>query len=190
MTKLDALLASIDPSRTLDPTAADADRALNTFPMRSAVFTNWDAYVAFMSQLVCHIENTILHLNPPRPVSPPHDWSHCISILQEEFGSEGFKAAFEMVRTGNEGGLLAVTRVVAKRMGSEYAQNQINARVYFYYKDLTASDRMAAVGEYVAKYGHLLPSEITEGQAARLLLNLQKVLEDHPRLIQRMRRVG
>ncbi|MBC8218657.1 MAG: hypothetical protein H8E73_09345, partial [Planctomycetes bacterium] len=41
--------------------------------------------------------------------------------------------------------------------------------------------------EYITKYGRFLPSELTEGSAARIRANFPKVLEKHPRLIQRIR---
>jgi len=55
---------------------------------------------------------------------------------------------------------------------------------------LSVEEQLAASTEYLQKYGHLLPSELTEGSAARIRANLPKVLEEHPHLIQRLRQVG
>ena len=44
--------------------------------------------------------------------------------------------------------------------------------------------------EYLDKYGHLLPSEMTESSAARIRGGFFTVLENHPKLVQRLRRVG
>ena len=190
MSGLDELLANIDPSRTLDPTAARADQALNAFPIPSGLIADWEDFKVFMSRLLCHIENGVLRLRPPRQVHPQLDWGRCARILVREFGGHGEKAAFEMARTGNEGGFYAVIRAVAKHMAEEYAFNEIHARINGYWKGLSADAKIAAVREYVAKFGHLLPSELTEGTPGRIMVNFLKVLEEHPRLVQRMRRIG
>ena len=44
--------------------------------------------------------------------------------------------------------------------------------------------------EYLKKYGHLLPSELTEGSAARVRANFPKVLAQHPKILQKTRRLG
>lgn len=95
-----------------------------------------------------------------------------------------------MTRTGKEGGLYRVLKTVADQMAEEYAQNEISGRIYDYWNRLTTDEQVAATDEYINKYGHLLPAELTEGSAARLKANFPKVLEEHPKIIRRMRRVG
>jgi hypothetical protein len=108
----------------------------------------------------------------------------------KEYGTNGEKAAFEMVRTGSEGGLYAVLKAVARRMINEYAGNEISARISYFWENLSVDEQIEATEEYLGKYGHLLPSELTEGSAARIRANFIKVLEEHPNLIKRMRDVA
>ena len=110
--------------------------------------------------------------------------------LVRAYGSNGEKAAFEMARTGNEGGLYAVLKKMAQTMGEHYAENEVSAKVLFYWNGLTVPEKLAAADEYLGKYGHLLPSELTEGSAGRVRANLPKVLEEHPRLLRRLRGIG
>lgn len=189
--KLEALLARIHPSGTIDTITRDVDAALNSFFACSALITNWPEFVALMGRFHRHIEARILHL--PDGVSAADvelSWSRCIAILNRAYGSSGPKAAFEMARAGNEGGIYAVLRKVADLMAEEYANNTIGACVWNYWNSLSTDEKLAAGEEYVAKYGHLLPWELVEGSAGRVRADLPKVLRQHPQLIRGLNRVG
>ena len=101
---------------------------------------------------------------------PDIDWGRCITHLLKIYGENGGKTAFEMVRTGVEGGIYAVLKKLVKQMIKEYAHNEIKA--------------------YVLKYGHLLPSELTEGNATRIGANFLTVFAEHPKLNKRIRKIG
>ena len=51
-------------------------------------------------------------------------------------------------------------------------------------------EKFEVMGEYISKHGHLLPSELTEGSAVRIKMNFIKVLEEHPRLIKKLRKMS
>ena len=189
-TKLERLLSSIDSVRTLDQVSARVDEAVNSFQVESLIIEHWDEFRTVLTNFICHTESITLRIHPPRIPDPDFDWSRCWQLLTKEYGSSGEKAAFEMIRTGSEGGLYAVLKAVAKQMINTFAGNEISARIAHYWEKLSTDKKIAASQEYVRKYGHLLPSELTEGSAARILLNFTKVLEEHPRLIKRMRNVG
>ena len=70
--------------------------------------------------------------------------------------------AFEMVRTGLEGGLRDVLGAMAEALALEYAHKEIGARVYDYWEGLSARQRLAAADEYLDRYDHLLATELTE----------------------------
>jgi hypothetical protein len=151
---------------------------------------DWDQFekclVDFHQLLVRHLFN-LDEVIPAWRALAANQASQC---LRDEYGPSGKKAAFDMARTGNEGGLYKVLQVIAKRMAEGYADNEIGARVTEYLNSLTVDERLRAAEEYVDKYGHLLPSEVTEASAVRIKMNLQKVLEHHPRLIKNLRRAG
>jgi len=189
-TELDELLASIDPSRTLDETAARADEAVNSFDPGTGVITDWVEFQDCLGSLYCHVENHVLRLRSPREPDMWMDWGRCCRLLLDEYGADGEKAAFEMARTGNEGGLLGVQRTVAKHIAEQYAATEISAIVSSYLNGLTAQEQLDAADEYVEKFGDLLPSELTEGNAVRIKISFFKTLEQHPRMMQRLRRVG
>jgi hypothetical protein len=106
------------------------------------------------------------------------------------YGENGEKAAFEMVRTRVEGGIYTVLKKLAKQMAKEYARNEIRLKAWHFWDSLSVDDQISATDEYLLKYGHLLPSQLTEGNAARIKANFPKVLGEHPKLIKRMRKIG
>lgn len=189
-TKLERLLESIDPEIVSNETARRADQAIDSFSVDEGKSTVWDEFQALMARFLCHVENAVLRLNPQRSVDFYMDWGRCCQLLVKEYGPNGEKAAFEMTRTGAEGGLYSVLKAVARRLAENYTQNEISAKISHYWNSLSADEMYDATTEYLQKYGHLLPSEITEGSAARIRANFLKVLEQHPKLINKMRGVG
>ncbi len=190
MTDLDQLLASIDPQRTVEETEARADRAVNSFCFNKAQLTQWDEFRSHLIKFMRHIEATVLRVRKMPEASMDFEWGRCVRLLLQEYGQNGEKAAFELARTGNEGGLYGVLKKLARRVARQYGENEVSARIGTWWDQLSVDEKLAAGDEYIEKWGHLLPSELTEGSAARIRANLPKVLEEHPRLVQRMRRLA
>jgi hypothetical protein len=189
-TKLDRLLQSIDPRRTLDEVSARVDRAVNTFATRGGTIEDWDEYENLLADFYGHILKTVLRMGSGAPHNREIFWGQCSNLLNQAFGPNGYKAAFEMVRTGTEGGLYRVLKTVADLMAEHYAQNEISARISHYWNNLSVNEQLAATDEYLRKYGNLLPRELTEGSAARIKANFPKVLQEHPSTLRRLRRIG
>lgn len=189
-TKLDRLLAFISPERTIIETYNRANGAINTFQTGAAQITNWNQFRYCMGKFLRHVDFCTLRLRKPVDVSSEYYWGHCISVLHGIYGPSGEKTAFEMARTGNEGGLYSVLKAVGMHRAEEYIQNEISAKVIAYMDSLSVDEQLDACSEYISKYGHLLPSEITESNAVRIRANFRKVLEKHPRLLLKFQGVG
>jgi len=189
-TRLDRLLESIDPSRTLDKVSTDVDRAINTFTMGRATIEKWDEYEKFLADFSQHIERAVLKMGHGAPNYHDLYWSRCSDILNKEFGPSGFKVAFEMVRTGKDGGLYRILKTIADQMAMDYAQNEISARVDDYWSQLSIDEQLAATDEYLKKYEHLLPSEFKGENAPLLKMHFPEVLKGHPKVIRSTRRIG
>ena len=56
-TDLDRLLASIDPSRTIDRITARIDRAFNSFPMNRTTIKDLNDYENYLADFFRHIES-------------------------------------------------------------------------------------------------------------------------------------
>ena len=188
---LKKLLDNIHPRRTLDQTAGRADEAINTFSAGPSQITDWDAFRRCVVRFAKHVDSKILRIRRIPDMELDYAWGHYSKVLREAYGgSSGEKAAFEMVRTGAEGGLYGVLRRFAEVQAGQYAQNEIAARISRFWGGLSASEMLKAVDEYLVEYGHLLPSELTESGAARVKMNFPQVLAEHPRTMQRLSRIG
>jgi len=188
--KLEQLLDSIHPAKTSEQLSMRADDAINTFEFESVLITHWDQFRLCLIRFLHHGEQKMLSLRRRCSGGDDFDWGRCCQILMRAYGSNGEKAAFEMARTGNEGGLYAVIRKTALTMAERYLDTEINARVNTYWDSLSVEEKLNASQEYLEKFGHLLPSELTEASAARIRAGFPKVLREHHRLIERLGRVG
>ena len=189
-TGLDMLLQDIDPIRTVEDVAARVDKAINTFRFGSGIVSEWGDFKNLLTGFTSHVQSVILGMSRIPTSYPEIYWGRCIRSLIKEYGQNGEKAAFEIARTGVEGGIRAVMAAIGKRMLDEYSRNEITSRVVRFWEGLSTEEREAATDEYLKKYGHLLPSEITEKGALRVRASFIKVLEEHPHLIRRLRNAG
>lgn len=188
-TRLDALLEQIDPARTIDIVAARVDDALNSFHLSQARITKWNDFSDVLTAFFRHVENKVLKIPGFRPTSSDFDWGRCYRLLLQEYGDNGDKAAFEMVRTGAQGGLYEVLKRLAQRRVTEYSGNEISARINAFWNSLTMEEKFSVMDEYLEKFARLLPSELTEYGATRIKVNFVKVLKEHPQLMKRLRSI-
>jgi len=189
-TELDRLLGSISPEETIVKTFNRANEAINTFHPKSALIENWDEFRDCMAEFLRHVDKYSLRLRRPVDVSSDYYWSLCVHVLLKVYGSSGEKTAFEMARTGNDGGLNSVIRSVAMHVSEGYIKMEIRGKIDVYLDSLSIDQQLAASSEYLAKHGHLLPSEMTEKSAAHIHAEFRKVLEKHPWLILKLHEVG
>jgi len=113
MTKLDRLLETIDPARTLEQVSARVDEAINSFRVKSGVIKEWQEFEDLLTAFFRHVENSILGIRVSNSGYAHIDWGRCCRLLKKEYGPNGEKAAFEIVRTGVEGGLYGILKAVA-----------------------------------------------------------------------------
>ena len=189
-TKLDRLLESIDPSRTIDQVSADVDLAVNSYTISRTNIRDWDEYEKCIADFCQYIETSVLKIGASVTKYREFYWSRCVNIINNEFGPSGIKTAFEMVKTGKEGGLYRILKIIADHMAQTYAQNEISARISDYWNHMMVNEQLAATDEYLSKFGHLLPTEFTDGSAVRLKVHFTEVLNHHPNMIRRMRQIG
>ncbi len=189
-TKLDQLVKDIHPSQTIEPVEALVEQALNTFPVDSGAIRQWGEFQNMLSRLYRHVENNVLRTNPPLPPNYEFDWGRCNPLLDELYGRGGIKVAMAIAQSGAEGGLFRVLRDLAKKLAEKYAKNEISAKVNLYWRELSTEERLAAPGEYLEKFGHLLPSEFADDSAVQVRANFRKVLEEHAFFVSRLRNIG
>jgi hypothetical protein len=189
-TKLEELLAAIHPSRTLDAVSARVDRAAASFVGTKAQVTDFEEYQELIGRFFAHVESEVLGTRTFWPDHKELYVDRAQQLLNQAYGASGWKAAFEIARTGVEGGMRQVLATLAERMALMYARNEIHARVAVFWNEASPDEWLAASEEYLAKFGHLLPSELTERGAWRIKGNFQDVLNEHPFMLRRLSRLG
>lgn len=190
-TRLDKLLADIRPEKVIVETFNRANQAINSFHVESAQIDDLDRFKDCMAEFVRHLDFLVLRLRRPVDISPDEYWSRCAeALLRGVYGPSGAKAAFEMDRTASGGGLYSVLRVVAMHAAEDYSKREIQARINAYLESLSVDEQMEACSEYLAKYGPLVPPEMTEGSAGRIRADFAKVLKRHPWLLLKTHDVG
>jgi hypothetical protein len=185
---LAAFLQSIEPPNTYDKIARSIDQLVNTFRYSKSAIDDRDEFEQCLAGFYCHLENG--HFKKNRAVNRVFDYDRCSRMILEEYGSNGEKVAFEMARTGVDGGIYSIYKLIARKLIDQFAQNQIRALVSEYLNGMDAERWMKISNQYQEKYGHLLPPDFKEGSVAFLCANLNSVLEEHPRTVQRMRTIG
>ena len=178
-TKLDRLLKAIHPDITLRPIFDRAGTAVNSFPFPDVIITQFDQFKYLLVRFSQHLDAKILRIESMPDMGVDFHWSRCYQILKQIYGPNGEKTAFDMIRTNKEGGLREVINKFTDTVVQNYAANEINAKISFYINNLSVPEKIAAGKEYVQKYGHLLPNELTESTAVRIQANFAKVLEKH-----------
>ncbi|MCO6438538.1 MAG: hypothetical protein J5J06_15715 [Phycisphaerae bacterium] len=188
--KLAVLLERIAADRTLDEVDRRVDAAMNSFSYPAGRITDVGEFRRCVTDFLGHVEARVWRLPEPVAASFGFNWGRCLPLLLKEYGPNGEKAAFEMARTGTEGGVYRVLKDLARRLAGQYAENEVAARIAHYWNGLSTKEKLAAPDEYLERFGHLLPSELTEGSAGRLRADFPRVLGEHPALMQRLSRIG
>ncbi|MBC8473095.1 MAG: hypothetical protein H8D56_26860 [Planctomycetes bacterium] len=178
-TRLDRLLKAIHPDITLRPIFDRAGIAVNSFPFPDVIITQFDQFKYLLVRFSQHLEAKIFRIESMPEMGVDFHWSRCYQILRQIYGVNCEKTAFDMIRTNKAGGLREVIKQFTDTVVQNYAAAEINAKISFYINDLSVPEKIAAGKEYVQKYGHLLPNELTESTAVRIHANFAKVLEKH-----------
>ena len=187
---MDILLRDIDPCNNFDQLSARANQAIDSFRLESGIVDKWDKFIDIMAEFYCHVDCRVLNTIAVRKSNYDYDWDRCISLLKKQFGPQGDKAAFEIAKTGVEGGVYGLLKTIAGLMIDDYAEREISARVGVFWSELTVDQQIASPQEYIEKHERFISPELKEGGAVRIRANFRKVLEEHPRLIRRLRRLG
>lgn len=188
MSELMELLGGIEPIP--DKVDRCADTAANSFPLHQAVLSTREEYTSFMGRYYAHVEFVILGRPGNAECDEQFSFNQCLVLLQKEYGHSALQAPFELASSGTEGGLLKVLDTVRRLISRRYADNWIGLAVSLYWNRRSPASLVGDSLEYVLRYGHLWPSDLAEGSAARIRGNFRKVLLQHPYMMRDFRRVG
>ena len=186
-TRLEDLMESIDPSRTIDRVSAAVDDAFNSFQYNNPI-RSFDDYEEYMSRFVEHIESVVLNFGSNVPDNKDFWWARYSNLVSNRHGRDAWKMNYEKIITGKDGGLYKLLKDVAAMILDDRSGREISARVWGFWESLTNGEKLETVDEFLQKFGRLLPSEYTGGGGAYLKMNFPRVLEKYPQLLMEIRR--
>jgi len=163
------------------------DHAVNMFRPPRAVITDWGGYTRCLAAFYREVERSVLALRGPVPEWDEHQAWQCWRLMKGAYGPDAPQAAYEIVRTGTEGGLLKVLRTVADLLAKEFCRQMVTSVVTTYWQGRSTAELIEDGREYVRRYGHLMPGEMVEGSAVRVQAGLLRALIQHPEFIRRLR---
>ncbi len=183
-TKLEKLLEEIDPSGTIDKVERRISDALSGYHREQNTVDSWEEHKTCLAEMVQIGRNAVLNLPDDFSNDLEQNYHEAIHYLEREVGS--IQAVYDIMKTGAEGGIYKILRTLARLMAEDYSQNEIKARVAAYWSRLSVDEKLAAPDEYVEKYQDILAQKTRE-ETVRLKVAFWQVLEEHPRMLKRLR---
>jgi hypothetical protein len=184
-TRLDRLLENLEA--ILERNREQADKVINQFPLAPVRIDDWQNFEFFLAGCVSHLESVVLNVTQRQTDREIH-LARGHNLLKKIYGDSPMQTAFEIVRTGNEGGVYGLIQRVTHAYSQEYTENMIGMTVECYWNHRTPSQLVKDAHEYADKFASMIPGELTEGSAGRIKAQYRKLLNQHPFLIQKMRR--
>jgi hypothetical protein len=192
MSRLDELLKSIDPGKTIDHFNSIVDKALNSYEYPKTQIRDYEHLMKLLSDFYWYVERKCWDLEEKH--DPGENWKvgFCTELLEKEFGRNFRITVMEMAKSGVGGGLYEIFRKIGEAVAQNWINKKIEMEVGKYHNEIFASYNVfkEAVREYADKYGHLLPKGLTENDNADLLIEFIEILKKHPYMIKHMREIG
>lgn len=189
-TAVGRLLDEIHPDRTRNALLTRMDETINRFRIGKNRVDDAIAFAGLVGRFVNELDMRLDILPSSAALPEPMQWQRAVRLLRKVYGPHGEVAAFEIQRAGAEGGLYGVLKRLALAAAEERIEEVVSLRVDGFCQRLSAEEYLATGGEYLSKYGHLLPAEIQRGFATRARLSLAAVLKQHHLLLVQTTRVG
>jgi hypothetical protein len=184
--KLEKLLQDIDPSRTIDVVEKRINHALANYRREKNTVDSWEEYQEYLAKFVRLARNAAFDLPADAGQSLEFDFKNAIQYLEEEYPRSTSRTVYDIMSTGAEGGVLGLSRTLAGLMAEDFSQNEIRGRVSTYWQSLSVDEKLASADEYIKKYKDILPRKTTQ-DVVSIKANFVKVLNNHPRMIKRLR---
>ena len=185
MSELIETLSNLTSPQYAEKKYQGADRAINAVNVGGLV-DSFKQFKNILIEVIVLVQKNVLKVQ--RPIEGAQDFylDAAFRVLQKEYGPNGEKAAFEMSRTGKDGGVNAVIRSIAYGYTDVLFENETKAKVGIIFEQMSDNDKFAVMNEYIKEFGHLWPDELIENGALRLKINFLKTLHLHIEYIRKL----
>jgi len=192
LTPLERFLTSISPARTWDGVGREVDATLNHLVLPHATVGSATELRSILTQVWREFHGRVWGLGAALPViNPDIEWDWCRRILDAVYGApDGWRTALDLAGTGVRNGLRGVVGAFVEKACEQYLTQLIATGVQQLWPRQPYEARVAMITEYLAKYGQLLPPSLSHGSITDLIVDFPRVLKEHPRMMQRLSRLG
>ena len=186
--ELDDLLESLDPRRIGEDIELRLGAAAHEFcRAQPSRITQWPDFLDCVARGRHFMESRVIAAYGKVPMEYDMAVGRAVGILHDLYGENGEKYAFELARTGKEGGMFKVISDVAGALLGQWEETGIKARISQWWESLDVDDRLEVTRDYVRRYSNFWPSEMAEAGGVRLRVNFPKTLLQHARLLRQLR---
>lgn len=192
----DLAILFADAQKINKETSARFDEAWNAFDFgKLGAARTWDICRDLLTRFDWHVEQHLVGLHRVGLTRYPHDdaefgWGRCLRHISDAFGQSGFKACFDRMRSGADGGAYAVLRELGQHITDAFVKNQIRCMISAYWDSLDVQQKLAAPLEYIRVYASALPRDLTDDGGWRIRADFPAFLEQHVTAMRRLERIG
>ena len=179
-------LKKLTSSGYIEKMYVGADCAVNEVAAGGGTVDSFKQFEQIVIEVIELVHKYVLKVRKPVKGAEQHYLSTGFTVLQQKYGPHGEKAAYEMARTGKDGGINAVIRLLTYGYTATLFENEAKAKIGVLWQKLSPEQMLAVMDEYVCTFKHLWPREMTEGKALRLKVNFPKTLELHIESIKKL----
>jgi hypothetical protein len=190
--RLAQLLYSLDPQETINRLGLLVDEAVNSFELSSSRIESGTEFRELLVRFYRHIHGSLLGIpHHAWGKGDDQEWWQCHRMLNAIYGNQhGCRTAQDIARHGVEGGLYGVLKQFAKHALDQRIQELAKAGIQSLWHALSTAERLEIIEEYRTQHASMLPPEIMDLPAAVLHEDFPRLLEHHPELVARFRRIG
>jgi len=191
-TPLERFLFSLSPEHTWDGVGREVDETLNSLNLASATVRSATELRAIVVQAWRDFHGRVWGCSlTALDGTDDREWGWCREVLDAVYSTpDGWRTAMDLARTGIRHGTRGVLREFLEKAAERYLSQLIAIGVNQLWSQEPYEGRVAMMTEYLAKYGRLLPPSLSQGSIVDLMVDFPRVLTEHPRMLQRLRRLG
>lgn len=184
MTRLQRLLSNIEPIP--DRIQRMGDEVAESFRVESAAIEDGIKFPRCFARFYHELDRKILGIRG-HEYDVKWTYERCFELLKQQYGNNPRHAVFDIVRSGTQGGLRRVLNDLTSAYCHNYAMNLIRMTVQAYWGQREPDQLVADIQEYVLEWRHIIPSEIAEASAGRIVAHFEEVLVYHPFVVRHIR---
>ena len=185
MSEILEILRDLTSRQYIDRMHTDADRAINEVAT-AGIIDSFDEFKNIIVKLIISVNKYALKINNNIGGGREYYLNSAFKALSKKFGPNGEKAAFEMARTGKNGGLYEVLKVVAYGYIDTLNENEAQSKIGYLWQIMDNDCKFTLMDQYISEFGHLWPAEMTESSAARLKVNFPATLQLHIKNVRKL----